>query len=71
MSVVFLQVIKNSYRWFDYFYFHYFVLFDLQWDLKCVAVCIEITSLSDRAVLWRGGGGRYEQTSPDGVLQKV
>lgn len=36
-----------------------------------VPVCFDNISLSDRALLWRGGGCSYEQTSPNGVFQKV
>lgn len=32
---------------------------------------VEVASLSDRALLRRGGGRRYEQTPPDGLLQEV
>lgn len=35
------------------------------------SVCLDMRSLSDRALLWRGGGCCYEQTSPNGILQKV
>lgn len=37
----------------------------------CCCSVLEVSSLSDRTLLRRGGGRCHEQTPPDGLLQEV